>query len=327
MILEYDDNSIWQFVQDALDTEIEAILHFRKNLDPSIVHSIRTILSCHGKVICTGVGKSGDIAKKVSSTLSSTGTPAVFLHPTDALHGDAGIIQKEDVILAIGKSGESEELTTLLPTIKRIGSPIISITANPSSTLARASNFVILTPVSKEACPLALAPTSSTTIALMVGDAIAMTLMKIRNFRAEDFALYHPAGRLGKRLSLHVDDVMRTGERIPKVKIDTGILEVLEEMSTKMMGATAVVSDSNELLGIVTDYDVRKMLQSGFRADLQAKDIMNSNPTFFLSGMSAYDVLVKMESRSRPISVAPILDTQNRLIGMVLLHDLLQKGL
>ncbi|MCC5814972.1 MAG: KpsF/GutQ family sugar-phosphate isomerase [Leptospira sp.] len=316
-----------ELIHRALDSEIESIHHFRRNLDERIIDAVHLIFGCKGKTILAGVGKSGDIAKKISSTLSSTGTPAIFLHPTDALHGDAGIIGKDDIVFAIGKSGESEELNSLIPTIKKIGARLISLTANENSTLARSSHVCVVTPILREACPLALAPTSSTTIALMVGDAIAMALMELRNFRAEDFALYHPGGRLGKRLALKVDDVMRIGDKIPKVTMDQNVYSILDEISLKAVGATTVTDDNSKLIGLITDYDIRRMLQKGFNPEFIAKDFMNSEPTFFLSGTSAYDILVNMEDRSRPVSVAPIVNKDNIVIGIITVHDLLQKGL
>lgn len=311
----------------SLDSEIESIQHFRESPDERIVDAIHLLYECKGRAILTGVGKSGDIAKKISSTLSSTGTPAIFLHPTDALHGDAGIIGKDDVVFAIGKSGESEELNSLLPTIKKIGAKMIALTANEKSTLAKASDISVITPVLREACPLALAPTSSTTIALMVGDSIAMALMELRNFQAEDFALYHPGGRLGKRLALKVDDVMRSGDKIPSVDSNQNIFQVLDEISKKTVGATTVTDSSGSLIGFITDYDIRRMLQNGFNPDCKARDIMNPQPSSFVSGTSAYDVLVRMEDRDRPVSVAPIINSDNIVIGIITVHDLLQKGL
>jgi arabinose-5-phosphate isomerase len=278
-------------------------------------------------LILTGVGKSGDIAKKLASTLSSTGTPSLFLHPTDALHGDAGIIQNGDILLAIGKSGESDELNTLLPTVKNIGGKIIAITANEESSLAKKSDYAIITPVLKEACPLALAPTSSTTIALMLGDAIAMALMELREFRAEDFALYHPAGRLGKRLALKIDDVMRKGSEIAKLQPKDDLNSILKEITSKMLGAAVVVDETNTLLGFITDYDIRnKVLSQGLK-NPTAEIIMNPNPSYYESGKSAYDVLVSMENRDRPISVSPIVNSKKQVVGMITVHDLLQKGL
>ncbi|MFQ3854976.1 SIS domain-containing protein [Leptospira kirschneri] len=319
---------IFEKIEKAIDIEIESILHFRKNLDPSIKQAIELILDCKGKLIVTGVGKSGDVGKKISSTLSSTGTPSVFLHPADAAHGDAGIISGEDIIIAIGKSGESEELLNLIPTIKNIGAKLISMTANVDSKLAQESDVVLITPVLKEACPLELAPTSSTTIALILGDAIAMCLMELKNFKKENFALYHPAGRLGKRLSLKIDDVMRKDKDLAKVLPDTKLENILTEITVKRQGATGVTDSSGILLGIITDFDIRKKLKEGkLDSSISAEQLMNSNPTLFLSGSNAYDVLKQMESRPNPISVAPIVDNSKRLIGIVSIHDLLQKGL
>jgi arabinose-5-phosphate isomerase len=254
-------------------------------------------------------------------------TPAIFLHPTDALHGDAGIISKSDILLAIGKSGESDELNSLLPTVRRLGASIISITANSESTLAKSSDVAIITPILREACPLALAPTSSTTIALILGDAIAMALMEARKFKAEDFALFHPAGRLGKRLSLTIDDVMRKESKVAKVKGTDSFEHVLKEITSKMVGATGVVDIDEKLLGFITDFDIRKNFMKGSLSLQTAGEIMNPSPTFYLSGTNAYDVLVSMESRDRPISVAPVIDSERRLIGIISIHDLLQKGL
>ncbi|WP_061246961.1 KpsF/GutQ family sugar-phosphate isomerase [Leptospira noguchii] len=319
---------IFEKIEKAIDTEIESILHFRKNLDPSIKQAIELILDCKGKLIVTGVGKSGDVGKKISSTLSSTGTPSIFLHPADAAHGDAGIISDKDVIIAIGKSGESEELLNLIPTIKNIGAKLISMTANVDSKLAKESDIVLITPILKEACPLELAPTSSTTIALILGDAIAMCLMELKNFKRENFALYHPAGRLGKRLSLKIDDVMRKDKDLAKVLPDTKLENILTEITVKRQGATGVTDLNGILLGIITDFDIRKKLKEGkLDSSISAEQLMNPNPTTFLSESNAYDVLKQMESRPNPISVAPIVDSSKRLIGIVSIHDLLQKGL
>ncbi|EMY77419.1 sugar isomerase, KpsF/GutQ family [Leptospira weilii serovar Ranarum str. ICFT] len=319
---------IFEKIEKAIDTEIESILHFRKNLDPSIKEAIELILQSKGKLIVTGVGKSGNVGKKISSTLSSTGTPSVFLHPADAAHGDAGIISGEDVVIAIGKSGESEELLNLIPTIKNIGAKLISMTANVDSKLAKESDVVLITPVLKEACPLELAPTSSTTIALILGDAIAMCLMELKDFKKENFALYHPAGRLGKRLSLKIDDVMRKDKDLAKVLPDTKLENILTEITVKRQGATGVTDSAGKLLGIITDFDIRKKLKEGkLDSSISAQQLMNPNPTTFQSGSSAYDVLKQMESRPNPISVAPIVDRSEKLIGIVSIHDLLQRGL
>ncbi len=320
---------ILEKIQKAIDTEIESLNYFRQKLDPNFENAVQLILDSKGKVIITGVGKSGDIAKKVSSTMTSTGTEAIFLHPTDATHGDAGLIKKEDVILAIGKSGESDELLALIPTIKRIGAKLVALTANADSKLAKSSDIVIITPILKEACPLDLAPTSSTTIALVAGDAIAMALMELKNFKEDNFALFHPAGRLGKRLSLNIEDVMRHGENCPTVDIDTNLSGILNEITTKAVGATCVTDKNGVLLGIITDYDLRKQLSLGnLSNEIKANQIMNKDPIRFSRDQKAYDVLQQMEDRKRPISVAPIVEkVQGRLEGIISLHDLLQKGL
>jgi arabinose-5-phosphate isomerase len=320
---------ILEKIQKAIDIEIESLNFFRQKLDPNFEIAVQLILDSKGKVILTGVGKSGDIAKKVSSTMTSTGTEAIFLHPTDATHGDAGLIKKEDVILAIGKSGESDELLALIPTIKRIGAKLVALTANADSKLAKSSDIVIITPILKEACPLDLAPTSSTTIALVAGDAIAMALMELKNFKEDNFALFHPAGRLGKRLSLNIEDVMRHGENCPTVDIDTNLSGILNEITTKAVGATCVTDKNGILLGIITDYDLRKQLSLGnLSNEIKANQIMNKDPIQFNRDQKAYDVLLQMEDRKRPISVAPIVEKlQGKLEGIVSLHDLIQKGL
>jgi arabinose-5-phosphate isomerase len=321
-------DTILEKITKAIDIELEAIQYFRSNLDTNFAKAVELIWKSSGKVVLTGVGKSGDIAKKISSTMTSTGTRAVFLHPSDAAHGDAGLMESKDIVIAIGKSGESDELLFLIPTIKRIGAKLIGITANKDSRLAKESDIVILTPILKEACPLELAPTSSTTIALIAGDAIAMALMELKNFQQDDFALYHPAGRLGKRLSLNIEDVMRKGQEIPIVKPTDSLGIVLEEMSSKFLGSTCVSDDSGKLLGFITDYDIRKLLSKGnLNPNILASEIMNTSPTRFLLGRKAYDVLLEMENRERPITVSPITNSENQIKGIVILHDLLQKGL
>lgn len=321
-------SKILELVKKAIDIELESLRRFREALDPKFEEAVKAIFESKGKVLVTGVGKSGDIAKKISSTLTSTGTRAIFLHPTDASHGDAGLIAEDDIILAIGKSGESDELLALIPTIKKIGAKLIALTANQDSKLAKASDIVILTPVYKEACPLDLAPTSSTTIALVSGDAIAMALMEMKSFKEDNFALYHPAGRLGKRLSLSIEDVMRSGESCPAVDLNSALPEILQVITQKSIGATCVTSTGGFLQGIITDYDLRKQLTLGkLSKELKAHEIMNDKPIRFPMGIKAYDVLIEMENRERPISVVPIVDKENILTGIVSLHDLIQRGL
>ena len=318
---------IQTIIENSIDSQIESISYFRENLDiENLKTAVELIFKSKGKLILTGVGKSGHIAKKLAATFSSTSTPSFFINPTDGLHGDLGMIEKDDIVLAIGKSGTSEELTSILPTISQIGVKLISITADINSPLAKNSDICIRMDVLKEACPLNLAPTSSTTISLILGDTIALTLMQMRKFTKEDFAFYHPAGRLGKRLSLKVEMIMRKNLELAKVLETANLSDIIKEISSKCMGASCVVDKKNKLLGIITDFDIRKILQKQ-TLNLTAKDIMNANPTCFSKSSNAYKVLVQMENRKKPISVAPITEEDGSLVGMVLIHDLIQKGL
>ena len=320
---------ILEKIERAIDCEIESILHFKNNLDKAnLSQTIQIILESKGKVITTGVGKSGHIAQKIAATFSSTGTASFFLDPTAAAHGDLGMIQKQDIVLALGKSGSSEELIKILPTISQIGAKIISITENTSSPMAQMSNICIHMPVLKEACPLELAPTSSTTISSIIGDAIAVVLMELKNFQKENFAFYHPAGRLGKRLSLKIDMVMRKDKNCAKVFLHSTLKEVLSEMNKKFLGSTSVIDKEGKLQGIITDFDIRQLLEKHqMDKKISAQEIMNPKPSYFLVGENAYQVLLKMENRKKPISVAPIIDKEKIVKGMVSIHDLLQKGL
>jgi arabinose-5-phosphate isomerase len=321
-------NHTMEYVKKAISTEIESLNYFFENLDPNIEKAIDLIVQSQSKVILTGVGKSGDIAKKIAATMSSTGTKSLFLHPTDAAHGDLGIVSKGDIVIAVGKSGESEELLSIIPALKNIGATIIGLTANSDSRLAKDSDILIITPVLKEACPLDLAPTSSTTIALVLGDAMAMALMELRGFKKDDFAMYHPAGRLGKRLALKIDDVMRKENQNATVLETSNLIEILSEITSKSVGATSVVDSNHKLIGFITDFDIRKSLINGsLNKETKAKDIMNSKPSFYKSGSKAYDVLLDMEKRTRPISCAPVCDSEGRAVGIIIVHDLLQKGL
>jgi len=271
----------------------------------------------------------GFIAQKIASTMVSTGTPAVFLHPSDGMHGDVGIIREGDVVLALSKSGETDELLNILLYVKKIGVSIISISANADSTLASSSNLLLLTPVDEEACPLNLAPTSSTTAALVVGDALAMVLMKMREFQPEHFAVFHPGGQLGRRLLMTVSDVMRCDENNPVINVKDTIRIMLYEITAKRAGAVSVVDDAGNLLGLVTDYDVRKSLEEGIDIfDLSISQVMNDASTCIFSDESASHALEMMENRDKPFVVLPVLDRHsNKVVGMLHLHDLVSKGL
>ena len=284
--------------------------------------------ACKGKVIVTGVGKSGLIANKISATMVSTGTPAVFLHGSEAMHGDIGIVRKDDIVLAVGRSGESEELLTLLPFIKKIGARILSITSQPESTLAKNSDLVLLTPIQEEACPLNMAPTCSTTVALVLGDALAMALMKLRNFQPADFALFHPGGQLGKRLLLTVGDLMRMGEANPLIHLSQNVQMVLCEMTSKRAGAVSVIDEEGRLLGLITDFDIRRVLESGEALfSLTIEDVMNPKPSWVYQDEKAVNALEFMEKREKPISVLPVLDRQEKVVGILHLHDLVSCGI
>jgi arabinose-5-phosphate isomerase len=247
--------------KEVIRKEAKAIAHLEKKIDEQFSRAVELCLKCKGRVIVTGIGKSGIIGRKIAATLSSTGTPAFFLHPTEGTHGDVGMVRKNDVVIAISKSGETDEVYQLVPLFKRVGVPIITLTGNTKSPLAEKSDVVIDVSVDEEACPYDLVPTSSTTAALVMGDALAIALLEERNFSSEDFALLHPGGQLGRKLILKVSDIMHSGDQIPKVAEDTGIKEVILEMTSKRLGTTTVVNQKGELVGIFTDGDLRRVVE------------------------------------------------------------------
>lgn len=315
-------------IRRVLELESRAIAGLQKNLGSDYEEAVRVLFACQGKVVVTGVGKSGLIAQKIAATMVSTGTPAMFLHSADGMHGDVGIIQRDDVVLAVGKSGESEELNTILPVARKIGAKVISITAQPKSTMARHSDLVLHTPIEEEACPFNMAPTCSTTAALVVGDALAMALMKLRNFQPDEFAANHPGGQLGKRLLLTVGDMMRSGEENPVIHVSADTRTMLSEITRKRAGAVSVIDDERHLVGLVTDYDIRKTLERGndlFAA--KVTEIMNPTPDFVFDDENAFSALEKMEKREKPISLLPVLTRDLTVVGMIHLHDLIIRGL
>ena len=308
--------------------EAKTLTHLEESLTPQFEEAVKMLQACQGKVILMGVGKSGLIANKISATMVSTGTPAVFLHGSEGMHGDIGIVAKDDIVIAVGKSGESEELLALLPFIRKIGARIISITAKAESMFARGSDLVLITPIEEEACPLNMAPTCSTTAALVLGDAIAMALMKLRNFQPDDFALFHPGGQLGKRLLLTVGDCMRKGNANPVIDVSQSIRTMLCEMTSKRAGAVSVIDDQQRLLGLVTDFDIRRTLEEGQDPfALNLAEMMNAKPNWVYEDEKAVNALQFMEKREKPISVLPVLDRQEKVVGMVHLHDLLSRGI
>jgi arabinose-5-phosphate isomerase len=304
----------------VLEVEAAAILGIIQHLDHQFVDAVELIATCTGRVVTMGVGKSGIICKKISATLASTGTPSVFLHPTEAIHGDLGMLVRGDVVLAISNSGETEELVRLLPSIKRIGAEIVAITGNPASTLARGADHHLSAAISKEACPLGLAPTASTTATLALGDALAMALLVRRGFKEEDFAFLHPGGKLGKRF-LRVRDLMHKGEEIPIVRADTSMHDVIYEMSNKGFGITAVVDANGALQGAISDGDLRRMLQRD-EAILRKKagDSLKGFPVTISQSELASAALQIMEERK--ITSLFIVDDARRVEGIIHLHDL-----
>ena len=320
-------NQSYKKVVELLKLEAAAIERTAEILDKnSVERAVEMLACCDSKVIVIGVGKSGVIAQKIAQTMTSTGTIAVFVHPSDALHGSLGVIASGDVVIALSNSGETDEILLLLPTLKTRGTKLISIVGNIDSTLARQSDVVLDASVDKEACPLNLAPTTSTTVALAVGDAIAMTLMEAKNLTAEDFAANHPAGRLGKRLTLKVADLMHAS---PNVAPDANWLAVVKAISEHALGAVNVVDAENKLIGIVTDGDLRRTIEKTAPENLSAlsaEQMMTGAPTVAALEMLAYDALRLMENRPRQISVLPVVSGE-KCVGMLRLHDVVRSGL
>ncbi len=315
-------------IRRVIDLEIGTIHALRRDAGAAYEEAVRCLFACQGKVVVTGVGKSGIIARKIAATMVSTGTPAVFLHGADGMHGDVGIIGKHDVVLAVGKSGESEELIAVLQAARRIGAAVMTITARPASSMARCADVVLHTPIADEACPLKIAPTCSTTAALVVGDALAMALMKLRGVQPEDFAVNHPGGQLGKRLLLTVGDIMRSGDANPVVPVSRDVRVMLTEITRQRAGAVSIIDTAQRLLGLVTDYDIRHILESGQDVfGLTIPEIMNAAPEFVREEDNAYRTLEYMEKRAKPISVLPVLNRQDKVVGMIHLHDILARGL
>ncbi len=307
----------------VIETEQVALSALAKRIDNKFVDACNIILDCSGRVVVTGMGKSGHIANKIAATLASTGTPSFFVHPGEASHGDLGMITPNDVVIALSNSGETDEIVALLPVIKRLNTPLITLTGNPDSTLAKTSNINIDVSIKKEACPLGLAPTSSTTAALAMGDAIAIALLEVRGFSEDDFALSHPGGTLGRRLLLRVDDIMHTGEDIPKVNENATLGEALIEMSKKGLGVTSIVNNDGTVLGVFTDGDLRRTLDSGvdFKS-CHVKDVMTKNGKEIPANSLAASALALMETHR--INALVVIDEENKLVGMLNMHDLLR---
>ncbi|GAB6072740.1 KpsF/GutQ family sugar-phosphate isomerase [Venenivibrio stagnispumantis] len=314
---------IVRFGKEIIEEEIRALNRLKDALNENFEKAVNLILGTTGKVIITGIGKSGIIGKKIASTFSSTGTPSFFLHPAEAIHGDLGMVEKEDLIIAISNSGESPELIAIIPTLKRWGNKIIAITNNPNSTLAKNSDIVLHLNIDKEACPLNLAPTSSTTATLVLGDALASTLLTIRNFKKEHFAEFHPGGALGKKL-MKVSQIMHTGEKLPIVPENTPLQDAIITMSEKGFGAVLIVDKNNHLKGILTDGDLRRFIKKGGSIDKsKVEDAMTISPKYITEDMLVLEALEIMERYK--ITVLPVVK-DNIPIGLVHLHDILKSG-
>ncbi len=309
----------------VIDTEISSIEALKSRINNDFASACELMLNCQGRVVVTGMGKSGHIGNKIAATLASTGTPAFFVHPGEASHGDLGMITKRDVVLALSNSGETSEILTIVPIIKRLGVPLISMTGKAQSTLAREANFNIDVAVEKEACPLGLAPTSSTTVALVMGDALAVALLETRGFTEEDFALSHPGGSLGRRLLLHVSDIMHSNDEIPRVTEDASLSEALLEMTRKNMGMTAIVDKDNKVLGIYTDGDLRRTLDKNINIHkARITEVMTPSCKTASSNILAAEVLKLMEDYK--INSILVVDENNILTGALNMHDLLRAG-
>ncbi len=316
------EEEILRRARRVIDKEIEGIRRLRDSLDERFARAVELILGCAGKVVVTGIGKSGHVARKIASTLASTGTPAHYLHPSEALHGDLGVIDSKDVLLAISSSGESSEVVEIIPYVKMLGVPLIAITNREGSTLARYSDVHLFLNVESEACPLQLAPTTTSTATLVLGDAIAMTLLELRGFTAQDFAVRHPAGALGRKLRL-VRDLYHTGEEVPIVREEEPMREVILEMTSKGFGATAVVNGEGRLTGIITDGDLRRFVRKGGDFDTSvARDVMTSNPKTAKPEEMALEALRRMEEHK--ITVLIVVDENHRPEGIIHLHDILR---
>lgn len=309
----------------VVDAELAAISALKQRIDDHFVEACQYLLACQGRIVVIGMGKSGHIGGKIASTLASTGSPAFFVHPGEASHGDMGMVTKKDVVLALSNSGETTEILTLLPLIKRLGIPLISMTGNPRSALARVADVNLDVSVAQEACPLGLAPTSSTTATLVMGDALAIALLDARGFTAEDFAMAHPGGSLGRRLLLRITDVMRTGEAIPRVSTQANLKQALIEMSQKRLGFTTIIDVDGNLAGIFTDGDLRRALDQNFDVHTTViTEVMTKQSKAIHPDILAAEALSIMENYM--ITSLLVLDNDNNLIGVVHMHDLLRAG-
>lgn len=312
-----------QLAHETLDIEAAAVLGLKQHVGDTFAQAVEMMLLVKGRVVVMGMGKSGHIGRKITATLASTGTPAMFVHPAEASHGDLGMIKPVDLVLAISNSGESGELTAILPMLKRMGAPLIAMTGKSESTLARYADIFLDCGVEKEACPMNLAPTASTTAQLAMGDALAVALLDARGFKAEDFARSHPGGSLGRKLLTHVSDVMRSGDDVPQVGPQSSFSELMREMSAKGLGATAIVDDDQKILGIFTDGDLRRLVEKGIDLrTMTAEQVMHPRPSTVARDALAVDAAELMELNR--ITSVLVLDATGRLCGALNSNDLMR---
>jgi arabinose-5-phosphate isomerase len=320
------DNEIIKTGKNVIRIEADAIAHLEESINNEFINAVETIYRAKGRVVLTGMGKSGLIARKIVATLNSTGTAAIYLHPTDALHGDLGMVRKEDVVVIISKSGSTDEISKLLPMFKRLGVKLIAMSGKPDSQLVKECDVFLNISVKEEACPHDLAPTSSTTATLVMGDALSVSLLQKRGFTAEDFALLHPGGSLGKRLSLKIDEIMIKGDGVPIVKENSSIKDIIIEMTSKRLGTTCVIDVDGKLSGVITDGDLRRLLEKTMDVkNLVATDIMSKNPKVTDKDYLASFALQIMESHK--ITSLIVADHDKKPIGIIHLHDLINLGL
>lgn len=319
-------NEILTIAAKVFDDEIASLLKIRQSLDSGFVAAVEMILGCRGKVIVSGMGKSGHIGNKIAATLASTGTAAFFMHPAEALHGDLGMVDSKDLLIAISYSGESDELNSIIPVVKRKDIKIIAITGNVNSTLAVLADCVLPVTIDKEACPLNLAPTSSTTATLVIGDALAVALLSLRDFKPEDFALSHPGGSLGRRLLTKVSDIMHSGDKLPVIAQNATLKEAVLEISKKGLGIVAVIDDKRQLLGVVTDGDLRRILDSEEDIrNLKVTQFMTKNPKVIAADALAVDAVDLVNNYKIGALIA--VDSTNQVLGAFNVHDLFKAKL
>ena len=314
--------------RQVLRMEAEAVLEQVERIDEHFKAAVEMIMACPGRTVITGMGKSGIIGRKMAATLASTGTPSFYLHPAEGIHGDVGMVTEGDVVIALSNSGETGEVLHILPSLRRIGAKLIAMVGNPNSTLAKNSDIVLNVGVTREACPLGLAPTSSTTAALAYGDALALALLSKRKFTASQFAVFHPGGSLGRKLLLTVEDIMHSGTENPLVKADISVQDALFVITDKGLGAVSVVDDDNKMLGVLTDGDIRRGLSKGVDfLKRPVTELMTASPKTITKEKLAAQALHIMESnRPKPITVLPVVDAENHVIGLLHMTDLVRQG-